>query len=253
MNEVTNLVERYLRWLRDKTAIRQIKEWFEITTPFLDRHNDYIQIFAKRENDGFVLTDDGYTLNDLEISGCSIDTPKRQELFQTVLNGFGVQFQEGALVVHATPETFAIRKHNLLQAILSINDMFFTAAPTVQSLFFEDVARWLDLSEVRYLPKVKFSGKTGFDHVFDFAIPRSRSAPERLIRAISNPTRDRAEGFVFAWFDTKEARPPNSQAIAVLNDSERAIPKQVRDALRSYDIRPVPWSEREQVRASLAA
>ncbi len=49
----------------------------------------------------------------------------------------------------------------------------------VLSLFYEDVVTWLDLHEIRYTPKVKFTGKSGFDHLFDFVIPKSRSSPER--------------------------------------------------------------------------
>ncbi len=42
------------------------------------------------------------------------------------------------------------------------------------------VVTWLDVHDVRYTPKVKFTGKTGFDHLFDFVIPKSvESARER--------------------------------------------------------------------------
>ena len=47
--------------MKDKTVLRQIKDWVEITTPYLDRHNDYLQIYVKRDNSGFILTADGTT------------------------------------------------------------------------------------------------------------------------------------------------------------------------------------------------
>ena len=98
------------------------------------------------------------------------------------LDGFGVQMDGKALQVHTSPENFAIRKHNLVQAMLAVNDMFHLAVPLVASLFYEDVVAWLDLYDIRYTPKVKFTGKTGYDHVFDFVIPKSRRQPERIIR-----------------------------------------------------------------------
>jgi hypothetical protein len=55
------LVESYLKWLRDRTALREAGDWLEVTTPFLDRHNDYIQIFVQKNGDCYQLTDDGYT------------------------------------------------------------------------------------------------------------------------------------------------------------------------------------------------
>jgi len=75
ITEIQRLLDDYLAWLRDKTALRQVDEWVEITTPYLDRHNDYVQIYAKKADTGFVLTDDGYTIDDLDQSGCKLQSP----------------------------------------------------------------------------------------------------------------------------------------------------------------------------------
>jgi hypothetical protein len=253
INEVQRLLDQYWVWLRDKTSLRQVNDWVEITTPYLDRHNDYIQIYAKRRNGGFVLTDDGYILRDLEQSGCKVDSPKRLGLLKMTLNGFGVQLADQELEVSASQENFALRKHNLVQAMLAVNDLFYLSSPMVASLFYEDVVAWLDLSDIRYTPKLKFTGKSGYDHLFDFVIPKSKAQPERIVRAISRPNRDTAQAMAFSWIDTREVRPPESRAYAILNDSEQAISESVLDAMRSYDVRPVLWSGRDQVRPELVA
>lgn len=253
IEEVQRLLDAYHAWLKDKTVLRQLDQWIEITTPYLDRHNDYLQIYAKKTNGGFVLTDDGCTINDLEQSGCKLQSPKRQELLKLTLNGFGVQQRENALEVHASQDNFALRKHNLVQAMLAVNDMFYLAVPMVASLFYEDVVAWLDVHDVRYTPKVKFTGKTGYDHLFDFVIPKSRQQPERIIQTINRPSRDTAQLVVFSWSDTKEVRSADSRAYALLNDAEQAVSPNVLDALKNYDVRPVPWSQRESVRAELVA
>lgn len=253
INEVQALLDQYWAWLRDKTTLRQIKDWIEITTPYVDRHNDRLQIYAKRRDGGFVLTDDGYVLQDLEQSGCKIDSGKRQALLKMTLNGFGVQVNNQTLEVHASPDNFALRKHNLVQAMLAVNDLFYLASPVVASLFYEDVVAWLDLSDIRYTPKVKFTGKSGYDHLFDFVIPKSKAQPERILRAISRPSRDTAQAMAFSWIDTKEVRPPESRAYAILNDSEHPISESVLEALGNYEVRPVLWSGRGQVQRELAA
>lgn len=253
IQDIQRLIDDYYAWLKDKTALRQIDQWVEITTPYLDRHNDYVQIYAKPAHGGFVLTDDGYTIEDLEHSGCKLESRKRQDLLRMTLNGFGVQMDGKALQIHASSENFALRKHNLVQAMLAVNDMFYLAVPMVVSLFYEDVVAWLDLHDVRYTPKVKFTGKTGYDHLFDFVIPKSKRQPERIIQTINRPNRDTAQAVVLSWIDTKEVRSPESRAYALLNDTEQTISSAVVDALRSYDVRPVSWSEREEVREELAA
>lgn len=253
MSEIETLLEAYWDWLRDKTTVREIEGWAEITTPFLDRHNDYLQIYARRENGAYVLTDDGYTVGDLEQSGCTLDTPKRQGLLRATLNGFGVQSNGKAIEVHATPQNFALKKHNLVQAMLAVNDLFYLASPVVESFFYEDVAAWLDTEMVRYTPQVKFTGVSGFDHLFDFVIPKSAEQPERVVRTINRPDRQAAQTVAFAWIDTKDIRTNDSRAYAILNDGGRRVPEAVLDALTSYGVQPVPWSRREEASVELAA
>ena len=227
IRDIQLLLDRYRDWLKDRTNLREIGDCVEITTPYLDRHNDYLQIYAKRENGGFVLTDDGYILDDLEMSGCKIEGPKRQAMFRTTLNGFGVKSNGKALEVKASSENFALRKHNLVQAMLAVDDLFYLASPAVFSLFHEDVVAWLDRSDIRYTSNVKFAGKSGYDHRFDFVIPKSRAQPERVLRTINRPNRESAQATAFSWVDTREVRSPNSRAYAILNDSERTVPGSV--------------------------
>jgi hypothetical protein len=251
--EIEILLKNYREWLKDKTTLRQLNgSWVEITTPYLDRHNDALQIYVRSENGGFVLTDDSYIIHDLEASGCKLDTEKRKDLLQMTLNGFGVKLNADAIEVSATPENFPLRKHNLIQAMLAINDLFYLAKPVVESLFYEDVVVWLDANDVRYSPNVKFTGISGYDHHFDFAIPKSKRQPERIVQAINRPTRDTALLFINAWTDTRQVRTPDSKAFAVLND-EQPISTGIIDAFRNYNIRSVPWTQRIEVVTELAA
>src|SRR5258708_29529637 len=108
------------------------------------------------------------------------------------LNGFGVRMNQEALEVHASPENFPMRKHNLIQAMLAVNDLFYLAKPVVESLFYEDVVAWLDANDIRYTPNVKFTGISGYEHQFAFSIPKSKNQPRRISQAINLPTRARS-------------------------------------------------------------
>ena len=105
----------------------------------------------------------------------------------------------------------------------------------------------------RYSPKIKFTGKTGYDHMFDFVIPKSKKQPERIIQTINNPKKDAAEALVVKWLDTRETRPPESRLYAFLNDSNITVSQSVIEALYSYDAKPALWSEREDFWSLLAA
>ena len=251
ITEIDQVLDKHLSWLRGKTRTRQVGEWVEITTPYLDRHNDYIQIYAKKSENGFLLSDAGYVISDLEQSGCKLDSPKRQKLLNITLNGFGVKISDGTLETTGSRDNFSLQKHNLVQAILAVNDLYYLAEATISSLFYEDVVAWLKEIKVRYTPNLKFTGKSGFPHQFDFVIPSSDKKPERIIRAVNHPTRLSAENMAFAWIDTKQDRPEESKAIAILNDYDRKIPKSVIEAFKNYDVSPVPWSRRADIQHEL--
>jgi hypothetical protein len=253
IQDCENLVKDYIDWLRQRISIESVNGVCEITTPFLDRHNDQLQIYVKKTDNSLILTDDGYTINDLKSSGCDLSSQTRKRKLQTIINGFGVRFSDDEIFVETRPENFPQKKHNLIQAILSINDLFFTAAPFVASMFNEDVETYLRLNEVRFTPRVKFTGKSGFDHFFDFVIPASNKMPERILKAINKPDDKNIKLLIFSWSDTKEVRAIDSLAYGVLNDSEKDINPSLYSALKQYGIKPILWSQRDKVINELAA
>lgn len=255
IQEIQKLIDSYTRWIKDKTVLRELHNgWVEITTPSLDRHNDCIQLYVRKEGSGLLLTDNGHTLEDLELSGSPLESPRRQTLLHSTLAGFGVQHGEnGQILVKASQENFALKKHNLLQAVLAVNDLFYLSSPHVESLFLEDLTTWLDEKDIRYTPRVKFAGQSGFDHMFDFVIPKSRHAPERVLHAISHPRKDKAGDLLFRWQDTRLTRADDAVLFAMLNDQDSSVNESVLNAFTNYGATPVLWSEREAIRERLAA
>ncbi len=58
---------------------------------------------------------------------------------------------------------------------------------------------------------------------------------------------------IFSWSDTKDVRPPNSKAYAILNDSEGEPSTDVLGAFSQYGIECIPWTRREDYVEQLAA
>ena len=252
-HECQEVIDDYVAWLRRGIQADSINGVCELTTPFLDRHNDHLQIYVARSGDKIRVSDDGYVLADLEQGGLEITTPKRGDILTATLNGFGVRNEGRELFVEASPSNLGQRVHSLVQAMLAVNDMYVLAQPRVASFFWEDVRAYFDERDVRYSPRVKIPGKSGFDHAIDFVIPKSRLRPERLVQAINAPTKNTIAGYLFALTDTREAREAASEAYAFLNDMERAVGGDVLEALEAYRVVAVPWSAREDHLAELAS
>ncbi len=253
-DEIDALIENYFTWLKDNTsAVPADGGWSEITTPYLDRHNDCLLIYAKKEGDCIILSDDGYIIDDLESSGCNLDSPRRKEILDTTVRGFGVSLRGNRLTVRTSPKDFPQKKHGLIQAMLAVNDLFYLSKPHVQNIFFDDVAAWFDKNDIRYVQRTKFTGKSGFDNMFDFSIPKSRKYPERLVETLPNPSKSDSANLVFKWLDTKDGRPAESTLFALLNDTDKSVASQINDAFRNYGINVIPWSEKENFIEKLAS
>jgi hypothetical protein len=244
--ECQKLIDAYVGWLRQGLSVEDVGEACELTTPFLDRHNDHLQVYATRSNGNIILSDDGYILSDLRTSGLEVDTPKRKMVLDSVLNGLGVRAESGHLLVEASAGNLGQRLHSLVQAMLAVNDMFVMGQSRVVSFFFEDVRNFLDSNNVRYTPRVKLAGKSGYDHGIDFLIPKSRGRPERILQAIAAPKRDNIFAYLWTLNDTRAARAgePEAEAYAFLNDQEQVIGGDVIEALNNYRVVPAIWSQR---------
>ena len=161
IEEVRGLLDQYAQWVRDKSILREVNDQYvEITTPYLDRHNDYTQIYVRKDNGGFVLTDGGDTIQDLRASGCDLETSKRRDL----LGGGSERLWRSPRRRRATREGnragFPAAKAQPGPGNLAVNDLFYLAVPVVASLFLEDVTAWLELHDIRFTPNVKFTGRS---------------------------------------------------------------------------------------------
>lgn len=255
-NECQKLIDGYVSWLHQGLSVEEVGEACELTTPFLDRHNDYLQVYATRRNGNIILSDDGYILSDLRTSGLEVDTPKRKMVLDSVLKGLGVRAENNQLMVEASASNLGQRLHSLVQAMLAVNDMFVMAQPRVASLFLEDVRNFLDSNDIRYTARVKLAGKSGYDHGVDFLIPKSRKRPERILQAIASPKKDNIFAYLWTLSDTRAARARESdseaEAYAFLNDQEQTVGGDVIEALNAYDVTPAFWTQRAEYVDALA-
>lgn len=250
--ECQDLVDAYLAWLRKGFSAETLDGACELTTPFLDRHNDHLQVYAVKENGRIILSDDGYILADLRTSGLEMNTQKRKAVLDTILNGLGVRTDDKRLYVEASQRNLGQRLHCLVQAMITTNDMFVMAQPRVASFFWDDVRTFLDAHNVRYSPRVKIAGRSGFDHAIDFLIPKSATRPERIIQTINAPTKNTIGTYLFSLGDTRDGRGSESEAYAFLNNASHDIGGDVMEALEAYEVKPALWSQREQYAPALA-
>jgi hypothetical protein len=94
-------------------------------------------------------------------------------------------------------------------------------------------------------------GKSSFQHKFDFLIPASGKAPERIMKAVSTPKKQNIITQLFAFEDTKLER--QNEGIVILSDLDKEVAPDVIQAIEEYGINDFSWKEREKWIEQLAA
>ncbi len=256
MMDTQGFIQEYLSWLKLNMAVEDIGNGvIEITSPFLDRYNDYIQIYViPNKNGGYLLSDDGYTISNLLMSGMDFNTQKRKSELEVILNGFGVKKDErDALTVNCSVTNYPIKKHSLMQSILAVNDLFVLSRPNIISLFLQDVETFLMNNHIRFTSDIEIKGKSGFSHKYDFIVPKSSKSPERLIKVVNNINRSYTESMIFSWNDTRQLRSADTKLFAIINDVEKDIPANCLEALDEYGIDAKLWTKRSAYTRDLAS
>lgn len=241
-------IEKYLEWIKQNSFVNEIEKgkWM-INSPFLDRHNDYLEIYVvEKAKDSFILTDDGFVYDDLLSEGCELSSPKRKEIFKLSLIGLGVNFNDKTheLYLETDFDNIGRNKHRMIQAMLSIGDMFMLSSSNVSSIFKEDVRAYFRRREVPFISDFKINGKSFIEHNIEIGFPATKNNPETMIKVINNPLMSNAKNAIFAFTDIKEIR-KEIQGVVIYNDDQKISRGFVR-ALTAYKIESVAWSDREK-------
>ena len=250
MNEINELVDEFYKFLRQKTFVNQdeVTKWTQIATPFLGLFNDNIEIFVKKENGKFLLSDDGETIRNLDLIGVPISrSVKRKGIMDSIMMNYGVTLQKhGEMIIEADEKSFPQKKLNLLAAISEANDLSVLSKQTIESVFKEDVQAYLDDLGIIYTPHFISRGSTGLEFTFDFQIAYHKT--EIIIKAFNTVNKLNLPHFLFTWSDIQQVRERQSGkkvvGLAIVNDADREIKPEYLDAMISKNTEYIPWSQR---------
>lgn len=92
LKTIEERMNEYFNWLKQNYIFKELDSSTEITTPFKNHLNDFIRIYADTlSNNEICLSDNGLTINELEMLGIDINTKTRTKLIQNILNQFNLK------------------------------------------------------------------------------------------------------------------------------------------------------------------
>ena len=245
--DTQKMINEYTEWLKKEITTATFGKYVEFTTPFLDRFNDYMQIYVRQNGDGTLsMTDDGYIIGNLISSGMSFKKgTNRRKMLDRIANNFNVSIDGENIISTATSQNFPQKKHMLLQAMLSIDDLYVASPDIVKSMFLEDVETFFNANDIFFTRDFSVLGKTETIYTYDFLLQRTKTKPERFCRGINRLTQDRRDIALFNWADTQEKRGNSGELIIIFND-DNTVSDDVLRGFYNYGIKIVPFSLRQQ-------
>ena len=242
--DIKKMIDSYTNWIHEEISFEKIGEYYEITTPYFDRFDDYLQIYVKQiDKDKIFLTDDGYIIGNLIACGMQFrKNSSRLSVLEKTIRNHGLSLDGEAITTTATIKNFPQKKHMMVQAMLLIDNMFELRKDNVKNLFLEDVISFFNQHEIYYTRDFSIVGKTKNIYTYDFHFQRNRTnKTDRFCRVINRLNKSIRDSIIFNWIDTIDAREDESSLITIINDEHSVNEKDV-DAFISYDIHPVLFS-----------
>lgn len=123
-----DILESYLTWLKDMADVEQVGEYWKVSLPYLDRHNDYCCVWVSKEDEHhYRLSDDGEICQDFRLAGCDLNEPTRiRTLAIQTIRGLGlpagmIDQKEFSIVVHS--KELGSKLNVMMMAIVSLSQL----------------------------------------------------------------------------------------------------------------------------------
>jgi hypothetical protein len=119
---------------------------YRVFTPFLFEDGDHIAVVLKREENGWILSDEGHTYMHLtyDLDEKDLQKGSRQKIISNALSVFSVEDRAGELRMAIADQRFGDGLFSFVQALLKISDVSFLSRERVKSTFIEDFRSFID-------------------------------------------------------------------------------------------------------------
>lgn len=139
---LTDLQTKFIAKLPDSITLEQLgKNMFELITPYTFSDGDGFSIILKKENDTWILTDEGDTLMHLDVLGvseASLLSGTKQKIFSAILEQFSMIDRDGELILKIENDDYITAYYQFTQALMKVSDIEFLSRSRKKKSFVKD-------------------------------------------------------------------------------------------------------------------
>lgn len=248
IDNIDKFIDDYIKWLKSNiTTYKFNNNVAEITLPFLNQINDYIQIYLiKGSNNQYILSDDGETINNLKMSGINLDTNSRAKILDKILKSYGAFIDNDAINIKFSEMNLPQSLNAMIQAMHSVSDMFMLSRSTTKSIFIEDVEIFLNNNDIYPIRDASFTGSSGLLHKIDFSIQATKNSNQKYINTVNKLDKYSAQLELFKSVELKESKNDIFDYVVIYNDTDNSVSDDNLNALYNYGIKPIAWSNKDK-------
>jgi hypothetical protein len=211
---------------------------FLVMTPFRFDDGDHYTITLKRENDGWILSDEASTIMHLSywMDTDAIGYGNRQEIVANSLSTYSVENRDGELVIPIREGRFGDALFNFVQALTKVSDISFLSREVVRSTFMEDLFAFLK----KNVPpeRIQFNWKADRDAPAKYPVDARINHLKRPLFLYGIPSEDKMKDVTISLL-TFEKWKVKFQSVAVFEDLQ-AMPR--KPLARFLDVNDKPFS-----------
>lgn len=232
----------------------------EVTLPLLDPLNDFVRVYIRPVQGGYVLSDYGLTMEAMDDLGVDLSTPKREAIMDILMRTNGLIYDRGMLTAHAAADPQEFARHFLLylRGLVGVMDMEMLQTPRTRLDFEGVVGDYLRTREAPYERNARVPLVHGIDPTSRFQyvqvdfLVRGAVAVEAL-HATSINSSNNAVNRIFVDYQQVRAHGPREIKLAVVYNDESAVAQTPRFGVLQEvaSLPPIPWSRRDEALAPL--
>lgn len=248
---ISDLLDNYLTWYKQKFTIKELKKIHEIETPFVNHINDRISIFVEVDKNRIILSDDGVTLDELEMHGVDLTVKSRKLELDNILRNFSLTIKDDVIISIVNGiKDFNQSTHNFIQGLLQVYDIMFTTRDKVANIFKEEVFSFFYENEFGGNEEVDLKGASGLKHYIDYSIGGKPNKPEIYIKIIQKPDFNYVAAQQFVSDDLKKVRNHRSSPVKfviIADDSQHTISDRVKKTADEINIDLLEWTNKKSI------
>src|SRR6266851_2602831 len=119
---------------------------YVVNIPLTFEDGDKLPVVLKKENDGWILTDEGHTFMQLtyDLDENDLQDGNRKEIIDRTILASRLRNRQGELVLQIEHERYGDSLYNFIQALIKIDDIRYLSRERVRSTFGEDFKKFVD-------------------------------------------------------------------------------------------------------------